>query len=192
MVITVGEKATGKDVTIYMKSDGIHTDFIFPVNANKQDWSKVFLMTDTKANDSTKNFIAVGWGDQGFFLHTPEWSDLKFSTAFEAAFYLGKSAVHVNYLRKEEFPENVVELNITTKQYSLVTKYVLKTLKKKKSGGFDCIKNKGNWESDAFYQANGRYGMFHTCNSWINSGLKSADLPACLWTPFNAGIFSKY
>ena len=27
---------------------------------------------------------------------------------------------------------------------------------------------------------------------WINSGLKTAGLKACLWSPLNSGIFHKY
>lgn len=180
-----------KGIEIYMKSDGIHTDFVFPVFSSEQDWSAVFRRSQTRGNDSTRHYISIGWGDQGFFLNTPEWSDLTFKTAFNAVFYRSRTAVHINYMHKSEFPEKVVRMKISRSCYRKLCGYVKSSLRKKQ-GKLDWIANRGYWESDSFYQATGSYGMFHTCNSWINEGLKSAGLRACLWTPFNQGIFSKY
>lgn len=191
MSINTGNELPTKGIEIYLKSDGVHTDFVFPVKTKEMNWQALFPPTDTKSKDSTKNYISIGWGDQGFFINTPEWSDLTFKTAFNACFYLGKSAVHVNYLNELDFRYKHVKLTISEQQYRQLRNYVTKTVTKN-SKTSSCIKNKGYWETDAFYEANGSYGLFNTCNSWINSGLKSADLPACFWTPLNAGIFHKY
>lgn len=193
MSIGVGEDLpTTKGVTIYMKSDGIHTDFVFPVHSRQVDWTKLFPPSDTRGKNDTLKYISVGWGDQGFFLNTPEWSDLKASTAFEACFYLGETAIHTNYLSKLNGDYQKVELNITPKQYRNLYRYVRTTLQKDKHQKIICIHNRGYWDTDSFYEANGSYGMFFTCNSWVNKGLKEVDLPACLWAPFNGGIFHKY
>lgn len=193
MSIEVGEDLPkSKGITIYMKSDGIHTDFVFPVRTKFVDWSKLFSPADTKGKSDTLKYIAVGWGDQGFFLNTPEWSDLKASTAFEACFYLGKTAIHTNYINELNGDYQKVELNITLKQYKKLYRYVKTTLLKDQHQKIICIKNRGYWDTDSFYEANGSYGMFFTCNSWVNKGLKEVNLPACLWAPFNGGIFHKY
>lgn len=192
MSVSVGETSSQNDLEIYMKSDGIHTDFVFPVKTDYFDWKTIFFINETKGKDSTKTHISIGWGDQGFFLNTPEWSDLKFSTAFNAAFYRGKSAIHINYINVKDFQSDFRLLKISKEEYQLICKYVFSSLRKNSKNRVICIPNKGYWETDSFYEANGRYGLFNTCNSWINSGLKSADLKACLWTPFNSGIFSKY
>jgi 3-dehydroquinate synthetase len=47
-------------------------------------------------------------------------------------------------------------------------------------------------EFDAFYEANGNYHLFHTCNTWANNGLKAAHQKAAIWTPFESGIFYHY
>lgn len=181
-----------KGVTIYMKSDGIHTDFVFPVHVGNIDWTKLISPEDTRGKDSTLKFISIGWGDQGFFLNTPEWSDLKASTAFNACFYLSKTAVHANYMKDLNIPQKHVKLIISQKEYSLLYNYVKKTLEQGENIQTVCIKNRGYWETDSFYEANGSYGLFFTCNSWVNKGLNDAGLPACLWAPFNSGIFHKY
>ncbi len=192
MSIRVGHSIENKGITIYMRSDGIHTDFVFPVQSQVFDWREYISPEDTKGKDSTLKYIAIGWGDQGFFLNTPVWAELKASTAIDACFYLGKSAIHTNYLSELDFKYKHVQFKVSNKQYKKLIVYIKKTIKKNKYNKLDCIKNRGYWKTDSFYQTNGSYGLFNTCNSWINDGLKEADLPACLWSPFNSGIFHKY
>jgi hypothetical protein len=45
---------------------------------------------------------------------------------------------------------------------------------------------------DVFYEANGSYSLFYTCNSWANQALKSANQKAALWTISDSGIFRHY
>ena len=192
MSISVGNDSVKKEVTIYMKSDGIHTDFVLPVKNELKNWDKTFHFDNAKNVDSTFKYISIGWGDQGFFLNTPQWSDLTFSTAFNACFYLGKSAIHTNYLKELDFHYKHVEFKISKREYKILCRYIENSLKVSKNKCPICIKGRGYWDSDAFYESNGSYGLFNTCNSWINTGLKTAGLKACLWSPLNSGIFHKY
>ena len=153
MSISIGNYSSSKDVVIYMKSDGIHTDFVFPVKTNYIDWKTIFLIDNTRGKDSTKTHISIGWGDQGFFLNTPEWSDLKFSTAFDAAFYRGKSAIHTNYINVNDFQSDFRELKISKLHYRKLIKHVLNSLKQNNSKKYLCIKDRGYWETDSFYEA---------------------------------------
>lgn len=194
MLICVGGKYVPAEggVKIYLRSDGIHSDLILPVENELKDWSKVVLRTDVRTVDSTRNYIAFGWGDQGFFLNTPEWSDLKFATAFNALFYRGKSALHVVYSNEPEVRDNCFELVISKDNYYHLVKYIEAAFHKDGDGRALVIKDRGYWENDAFFQAKGSYGLFSTCNSWINGGLKVAGLPACFWTPFSFGFMNLY
>ncbi len=193
MSISIGERPLKKsEITIYLKSDGVHTDFVLPVKTKSIDWSNIFLRSDTKSNDFSKNHISIGWGDQGFFLNTPQWSDLTFNTAFNAAFYRGKSAIHINYININDINTDFREIKISKYNYQKLIRYIQNSLVKKGERNYSCIKNRGYWETDAFYESKGSYGLFNTCNSWINEGLKEAELKACLWTPLNSGIFRNY
>ena len=193
MAIHIGTYIPTKNgVEIFMKSDGVHTDFVLPVKTSTKDWSKTFLRSYTKSNDSTKQHISIGWGDQGFFLNTPQWSDLTFETAFNAAFYRGKSAIHTNYILEKDILDNKKRLVISKRQYQLLCTYIEKSIVYNSNHSIAVIPNRGYWDNDCFYQSKGSYGLFSTCNSWINSGLIAANLQACLWTPFNSGIFANY
>src|SRR5689334_21418732 len=72
----------GKDITIYLLSNGVHSDLVVPVKTPLIDWSKIVKYKNTTGNDTTEDWVAFGWGDKGFYLQTPTWADLKFSVAF--------------------------------------------------------------------------------------------------------------
>lgn len=195
MLVQVGDNYVPKEngVTMYIRTDGVHTDFIVPVKTPTRDWTKIIPWTDLRGKDTSYNYIAFGWGDQGFFLNTPEWSDLKFSTAFDALFYRGKSAVHVVYqFEPVEQAPNCRKLHISLDQYKKLIAYIDDSFQKNEAGLPICICNRGYWDYDTFYESKGKYSLFYTCNSWINEGLKEAELPACLWTPLSIGILQKY
>jgi uncharacterized protein (TIGR02117 family) len=194
--ITVeGKNEKGKKVQIYLMQSGVHTDFLVPVKNDEIDWTEIFPRENTKLNDTSTSYLAIGWGDKNFYMNTPEWSDLTFKTAIFCMTGLGTAAIHSTYYY--DIPKNkpTVQLLLTKKQYSKLIKYVKNTLvltEKKHSIFIKPTNKKVVSDNDAYYEAHMRYSLFHTCNTWINNGLKSCEKKACLWTPTSGGIFYQY
>jgi uncharacterized protein (TIGR02117 family) len=182
-----------KAIEIYIKSNGVHTDLVLPVKNTHINWSTYFEFKNTKSQDSMFQYVALGWGDKGFYLDTKSWSELKFSTAFKAAFALSSAAVHATYYNEMKLSTTCKKINITVKQYKKLIKYVKSSLHLTKKNTFMFIKTNAIYgENDAFYDATGSYSIFHSCNSWANLGLKAAGQKACLWTVTAAPMFDKY
>lgn len=192
--ITVKEEANAKDeITIYIKSNGVHTDIVVPIKSEQYDWSQEIKFSHTKSQDSNMNFLALGWGDKGFYLHTPTWAELKFSTAFKAAFGLSSTAIHTTYYKQITESKTCKKVLISKAQYQRLLKYILGSFQKDKNGRLVHIKTNANYgKTDAFYEANGRYSLFKTCNTWANTALKKSGQRACLWTPMDKSILAKY
>lgn len=156
-----------------------------------KDWTSFVNPADTKSGNTIANYVAFGWGDKGFYLETPTWEDLKFQTAFKALFFLSSTAMHVTFYKKLHENESCRKICITKMSYKMLTNYIESSFEK--NGDFTkLIKGAAYSDNDLFYEAKGTYNLFRTCNTWANSGLKSANLKACLWTPFDKGIFYQY
>jgi uncharacterized protein (TIGR02117 family) len=174
-------------------TNGVHTDIVMPTKNDQIDWNKQIKFTNTKAADSTYQYLAIGWGDKGFYLETPEWSDLKASVALKAASGLSTTAIHTTYYKNLRESDNCKKIMISKEQYNRLIKYIHNSFQKDASGNFLVIKTEANYgKTDAFYEANGSYSLFHTCNTWANSGLKTSGQKCCLWIATDSGIFSKY
>ncbi|HAQ20166.1 MAG TPA: TIGR02117 family protein [Prolixibacteraceae bacterium] len=188
-----GNKEKEKVVVIFVRTNGVHTDLVLPIRYDSVDWSKKVKFSNTIGNDSVMNFVAFGWGDKGFYLNTPNWSDLKFSTAFTAAFGFGEPAMHVTYYKDVFETKNSIRIEINKRQYFELVKYIQKSFNKTEKGEFINIKTIMVYDrNDAFYEGTGSFSLFNTCNTWTNKGLKICEQRACLWTPFDKGIFYHY
>jgi hypothetical protein len=72
------EADTKPEVTIFIRSNGVHTDLVLPVKNEAIHWNDKILFAHTTKKDSNMNYIGLGWGDKGFYLETPTWAELKF------------------------------------------------------------------------------------------------------------------
>ena len=189
-----GEKPLSSDVVIYIKTNGVHTDLVVPIRNEQIDWSKEIKFANTHLTDSTKmKYLAMGWGDKGFYLETPTWAELKFSVAFKAAFALSTTAIHATFYESLPSNDSCKSITISKDQYTRLIKYITTSFQHDRLGHVIPIKTNANYgNADAFYEAMGSYSMLHTCNTWANNGLKYCGQKACFWTPFDKGIFLKY
>jgi uncharacterized protein (TIGR02117 family) len=192
--ITVDQEPNTKpEVEIYILTNGVHTDIVMPTKNDQIDWSQQVKFANTKAADSTYKYLAMGWGDKGFYLETPEWSDLKASVAFKAASGLSTTAIHATYYKSLREGADCKKMMISKEQYDRLIRYISQSFQKDASGNFLNIKTDAIYgKSDAFYEATGSYSLFHTCNTWANSALKASGQKCCYWTATDSGIFSKY
>lgn len=181
-----------EDIAIYIKTNGVHTDIVVPIRTEYKDWSEKVQFAHIKSQDSTMQYIGFGWGDKGFYLNTPEWADLKFSTAFNAAFYLGTSAMHATFYKQVKESESCVKINISKAEYEKLIAYIEDSFQHGADGNPILIDATTYGQNDSFYEANRKYHLFYTCNTWANNALKSADQKAALWTPSDTGIFCHY
>ena len=187
------EPNTQPQIAVYIKGDAVHTDVVLPVKTEYKDWSQSILYKNTRTGDTAFSYLAFGWGDKGFYLETPTWADLKASTAFKAAFWLSSSAVHTNFCKNPKEGKHCIRLDISKDQYQRLVKFIENSFQTNTSGAPIAITAaKPYGDHDTFYEATGRYSLFHTCNTWTNNALKACGQKACWWTPFGGGILHKY
>lgn len=179
---------------IYILTNGVHLDIVLPYHDDVQDWSTFVNAADTKSGDTTSQFVSFGWGDKGFYLETKTWDDLKFNTAFNALFYRSTSAMHVTFYKQMRESESCRKIRISKESYYRLVNYVHQSFDIDSMDNPIKIKDAAYHDHDSFYEAQGRYSLFFTCNTWSNHALKTAGLKACLWTPFDkeiVGLYSK-
>ncbi|MCB9223890.1 MAG: TIGR02117 family protein [Crocinitomicaceae bacterium] len=172
-----------KVVRIYVRSNGIHTDICMPTESAIYDWKSFVDVKDYPYNKRFE-YVAMGWGDKGFYIDTPTWADLTASTTINALFIPSACAMHVEYL--EHVPsesEMCIPVDLTIEGYIHLTDYIRESFLLKDYEP-KLIENASYHGTDHFYEANGRYHLLETCNSWTNGALKSAGVRTAKWAIF--------
>lgn len=182
-----------KTIEAYILTNGVHTDLVVPTQSEFIDWSQKIPFSNTKGKKQGYKYTSFGWGDKGFYLDTPTWADLKFSTAFKAAFWMSDSAMHVSFYNTMKEADDCKKIMLTAQQYKNLIQFIDAKFDKDAKGNYVLIPTDAVYgDNDAFYDATGKYSFLTTCNTWANDGLKVAGQKAALWTPSDFGIFQHY
>lgn len=180
------------DIKIYLISNGVHVDIVVPVKSEIIDWTEIVKPQHTLSASTKSSYVSFGWGDLLFYQNTPEWKDLTFKTAFQALFLKTPSALHTRFHEGKPKNERIKTLMIDSSQYRLLSEYISKTFMYDDEGNSQPVEGLHYSRRDVFYKARGSLNLFNTCNTWVNEALKHSGLKACLWTPFEEGIFIRY
>ena len=191
--ITVNETPSSADdeITIYILSNGVHTDIVVPTSTELIDWSSLIKYENSSSQEKGLPLLAIGWGDKGFYLNTPTWGDLTFKTAFKAVSGLSTSAMHCTYYSKLSKSDQCIPLKISKKEYQALIDFIRESFLIEENNPI-YIPNEHYGVNDSFYEAKGTYNIAYTCNTWSNQALKACNQKACLWTLFDFAILNKY
>lgn len=182
-----------RTVEIFIKTNGNHTDIVVPVRTAQMDWSRELPYSNNVSQDTLYRYVALGWGDKGFFIDMPTWDDLTFGLAFRAAFWMSTTAMHVTYYKDMPVNERCRRIMITEEQYARLITFIGSWFRTDADGHFIHIETDAVYGlTDAFYEARGRYNLFYSCNSWANDALRMCGQRCCAWTFYDKGIFLKY
>ncbi len=188
-----GSISVPKNIDVYVLSNGVHTDIVLPIKNEFKDWTTIFPIANTKGKNSVQQYISIGWGDKGFYLHTPEWKDLTLKTALVAGLGIGETALHVTYYNFMVENDHCYKVRIDSSQYRALCEYIINSIDKDDLGQSILIDTQAQYgPDDAFYEAKGAYNLFFSCNTWANKALRKAGMPSGLWTVFDTGILRHY
>jgi len=172
------------DAYIYLNTNSIHLELSLPIeNLTDALIQKIGLKED-------KKFMSFGWGDENFYLNTPEWSDLTLSTTVKALFVSSTALMHVSQFSDPK--KHWERVPVSTEQLDKLVQFLDESFEQSEDGSYQKLEGKGYWKHDDFFKSTHNYHCFYTCNSWVNESLKKAELPSCLWTPYAFRIVDLY
>jgi uncharacterized protein (TIGR02117 family) len=176
-----------KTITVYIKSNGMHTDIVMPVTNTIYNWNDFLDKTCFLDTDEDYRYVAIGWCDKGFYLNTPTMSDLKAETLVNALFGLGSSAMHVTYYKNITSGDLVKHVTISESDYLNLISHITQSFNLK-DNHLQLIPHPLYGHHDNYFEAKGTYSLLQTCNVWTGNTLKIANVPMGLWTPLESGV----
>lgn len=172
----------------YVVSNGVHTDLVLPVRGGPVDWATVFPPSHFPSMPPDTAYVAVGWGDREFYLHTPEWKDLTARRAFGALSGTGRTLLHVTWLRPGELGRRTWRLPLDNAGHEALARHIRASLAPDAHGRAVPVAGAHYGRVDAFFEARGAYDLFTTCNTWTGRALREAGVPVGPWTPFAPNV----
>lgn len=176
-------------IEIVVISNAVHSDIILPIDAAGIDWREKFPADCFQADTSYATHVAIGWGDKGFFIETPNWSDLKISTAANALLWPSVTCMHVVMVDSSWIGTDGARIRVSEQQYLELVDEISSTFARDDAGRFVLIPDARYDWSDAFFEARGSYHLFNTCNSWVGRVMKRGGIRVGWFTPLPKTVF---
>ena len=176
-------------VTIYLVSTAVHADVVMPLANEVVDWREHFPARCFRASTAWATHVSVGWGDQGFFLETPAWSDLRLTTALKALFWPSASCLHVSCTAPQYLVAGTRPIRLTHDQYRRLAEFVRESFDARGPLETARMPGKAYGAYDAFFRARGAYHCLNTCNSWVGEGMAIAGVRVPWKTPLPKTVF---
>jgi uncharacterized protein (TIGR02117 family) len=176
-------------IPIFVRTNGVHADIVVPTRTAVIAWSTEFPPEHMRALSVPAPWIAFGWGDRGFMLTTPTWSDIRASTALVAVSGLGEGVMHVEYV---ESPQAYAtrRVRLSAAEYARLVAAIRASFVRNADGTVRRVDAPGYFGSDAFYEAVPHYSLWYTCNEWTRRVLASAGVRTATWSPFDTAIMA--
>jgi uncharacterized protein (TIGR02117 family) len=179
----------GQGITIFIRSNGIHTWIVMPKVSEEMDWRPYAQGAHLRDQRwAAADHVAIGYGNREFYLNTPTWDDLSFRTAGQALIGGGSTLLHVEHVDRPRADEWQRPIRIAPEQYRRLTAFIQRRFRLDPGGRPIPVLGRGYGPNDMFYEANGGYSFVMTCNEWTGRALRHAGLRTGLWTPFEQSI----
>ena len=185
----VSWRAPETGITIFVRSNGVHTWIMMPKVNRYMDWRPFAPgahLRDPRYGNA--NYVAVGYGNREFYLNTPTWGDLSPPTAAAALFGSGSTLLHVEHAHNPEPDDWQRPIVVTPDQYRRLVGFIRARFQLDAQRRTMPVLGRGYGPADMFYEANGGYSFVMTCNEWSGRALRAAGIRTGLWTPFEQSI----
>ncbi|HET9429310.1 MAG TPA: TIGR02117 family protein [Allosphingosinicella sp.] len=176
-------------VTIYIRTNGVHTWIMMPKVNPEMDW-RPFAPPEHLGDPryGYGDHVAIGYGNREFYLNTPTWADLTLRNAFGALVGGGRTLLHVEHDHQPQPNAWQRPITLAPAEYRRLTEFIKRRFRLDAQGRPVPLLGRGYNDWDMFYEAQGGYSFVLTCNEWTGRALRAAGIRTGLWTPLEQSI----
>lgn len=173
--------AAGTDVLIGLARAPIHYDFLLPMSPEVRAQFGFAEGAGVPISAPQAEWLLVGWGSQAFYTSAGSYADMKPGAVFTAI--TGDQAVlHLDVAGDVSGVDGIQYLTLSEPQYAALLARLAADFQRDQTGAALPLAAHFN-DHDAFFEAKGRFNIFHPCNAWLGEVLRDAGVPFGIWTP---------
>lgn len=177
----LGESApqSEKMISVLLIQGPIHYDVLLPLNDVTLQTFGDYGLPLAHLN---ARWLVVGWGAREFYTATGSYQDIT-AHAVWRGIVGDRSVMRLDLAPKLGKHVRTKTIVMTDVQYSTLLDGITASFARTPAGQPIAINTPGFSTTDMFFEAQGTFNLFQTCNVWIGQQLRAAGLRFGMWTP---------
>lgn len=172
---------SGTEVLIGLARGPIHYDFLLPMTPEVRAQFGFAEAAGVPVAAPQAEWLSVGWGSEAFYTSAGSYADIRPGAVFTAI--TGDRAVlRLDVAGDISRVEGIQYLTLSEPQFAVLLARLAADFQRDQTGAALPLAARFN-EHDAFFEAKGRFNIFHPCNAWLGEVLREAGVPFGIWTP---------
>ncbi len=173
-------------VDIFVETNGVHVSLIVPMSAAGDDLSDLIRPDQVANPELYGTHVMVGWGHKRVYRNARTWADVKSRDIASAIIGSDDTTLHIYHLINPQPLSYRRMLRVTPEQFHIIVTQIRNTFRLDAGGKSHAYPAYG--PDNIFYDSNGHYSAFNTCNTWTGDVLRRAGVRMGIWTPMPGGI----
>ena len=161
---------------IYVVSHGWHTGIVLKTAEIPE-----MIVWPELADFAGNQYIEIGWGDRDYY----QGPETTWVTALKAAFWSTRSVLHMagfdEPVKTFFSSSDVIEVALTEEALKKLSGFIARTHLRMETEEKAKIRP-GLYGNSRFYPAEGKFHVFHNCNTWVAEALRAGGLPMSQFT----------
>lgn len=179
-----GERADlpgGTENLIGLLRGPIHFDFLLPLSPDLRARYGFAEAAGVPVSNPQAEWLVLGWGAQEFYTTAGSFGEITASAVF-SGITGDASVIHLDVAGDVSGLEGISYLTLSDPQIAALLATIDDSFQRDQTGQPVALPARFG-PRDAFFAANGKFHLFHTCNAWVGETLRAAGIPFGVWTP---------
>lgn len=170
------------EVEIRLVSGPIHYDILLPLDAPTRARFAFLENSPLPLDHPQAEWLMVGWGARTFYTTTGSYRDVMARAVLRGIFG-DDSVMRVDVLPHLNDDLPFPRLSLSLAEYDALMDAIALSFSRDIAGQVDLLDHPGFNDTDQFFNAERRFHIFRTCNTWVGQMLRAGGQRIGIWTP---------
>lgn len=175
-----------RGIPIFVETNGVHVSLIVPMSAAGEDLSDLIRPEHLSNTDLYGTHAMIGWGHGRVYRNARTWGDVKSGDIGSAIIGSDDTTLHIYHLIDPRPAPHRKRFLVSQREYQSITASIRSTFHLTADGQSKAYPAYG--PNNLFYDSNGHYSAYTTCNEWTGAVLRKAGVRIGIWTPMPGGV----